>query len=63
MKFFEESRREVMKHIEKYMLEKMHEFLKPIDQIWQIRQGIRFLLKSKNFRKARKDYHTIWLLY
>ncbi|CAM3879873.1 acyl-ACP desaturase [Mucilaginibacter galii] len=35
MKFFEESRREVMKHIEKYMLEKMHEFLKPIDQIWQ----------------------------
>jgi acyl-[acyl-carrier-protein] desaturase len=35
MKFFEEKRREVMKHIEKYMLEKMHEFLKPIDQIWQ----------------------------
>ncbi|MEE1943466.1 acyl-ACP desaturase [Pedobacter sp. KR3-3] len=29
------SRREVMKHIEKYMLEKMPEYLKPIDDIWQ----------------------------
>lgn len=29
------SRREVMKHIEKYMLEKMPEYLKPIDEIWQ----------------------------
>jgi acyl-[acyl-carrier-protein] desaturase len=35
MKFFEEKRREVMKHIEKYMLEKMTEFLKPVDTIWQ----------------------------
>jgi len=35
MKFFEEKRREVMKHIEKYMLEKMHEYLKPIDTNWQ----------------------------
>ncbi|MBS1529688.1 MAG: acyl-ACP desaturase [Bacteroidetes bacterium] len=35
MKFFEEKRREVMKHIEKYMLEKMGEFLKPVDSIWQ----------------------------
>jgi len=35
MKFFEEKRREVMTHIEKYMLEKMGEFLKPIDTIWQ----------------------------
>ncbi|HEX3384648.1 MAG TPA: acyl-ACP desaturase, partial [Mucilaginibacter sp.] len=35
MKFFEEKRREVMKHIEKYMLEKMNEFLKPVDTIWQ----------------------------
>ena len=35
MKFFEEKRREVMTHIEKYMLEKMGEFLKPIDTNWQ----------------------------
>ncbi|WP_129714440.1 acyl-ACP desaturase [Pedobacter sp. SYP-B3415] len=28
-------RKEVMKHIEKYMLEKMPEYLKPIDEIWQ----------------------------
>jgi len=35
MKFFEEKRREAMKHIEKYMLEKMGEFLKPVDTIWQ----------------------------
>jgi acyl-[acyl-carrier-protein] desaturase len=35
MKFFEEKRREVMKHIEKYMLEKMNDFLKPVDTIWQ----------------------------
>jgi acyl-[acyl-carrier-protein] desaturase len=35
MKFFEEKRKEVMKHIEKYMLEKMGEFLKPVDTIWQ----------------------------
>jgi acyl-[acyl-carrier-protein] desaturase len=35
MRFFEEKRREVMRHIEKYMLEKMDEYLKPIDQIWQ----------------------------
>lgn len=35
MRFFEEKRREVMRHIEHYMLEKMDEYLKPIDQIWQ----------------------------
>jgi len=35
MKFFEEKRREAMKHIEKYMLEKMGEYLKPVDTIWQ----------------------------
>ncbi len=35
MKFFEEKRKEVMKHVEKYMLEKMDEFLKPIDTNWQ----------------------------
>lgn len=35
MKFFVEQRREVMQHIEKYMLEKMFDFLKPIDEIWQ----------------------------
>ena len=29
------SRREVMKHIEKYMLEKMDDYLKPIATIWQ----------------------------
>jgi len=35
MKFFEEQRKEVMKHIEKYMLEKINDFLKPVDTIWQ----------------------------
>jgi acyl-[acyl-carrier-protein] desaturase len=35
MHFFEEKRKEVMSHIEKFMLEKMTEYLKPIDTIWQ----------------------------
>ncbi len=35
MSFFVEQRREVMQHIEKYMLAKMPEYLKPIDDIWQ----------------------------
>ena len=35
MRFFEEKRCEVMKHIEKYMLQKINEFLKPVDTIWQ----------------------------
>lgn len=35
MMFFEEKRREVMKHIEKYMLQKINEFLRPADVIWQ----------------------------
>lgn len=35
MSFFVERRREVMQHIEKYMLEMMPEYLKPIDEIWQ----------------------------
>lgn len=35
MHFFEEKRKEVMSHIEKFMLEKMNEYLKPIDTIWQ----------------------------
>ncbi len=35
MSFFVEKRREVMKHIEHFMLEKMPEYLKPIDEIWQ----------------------------
>ncbi|MCJ8211590.1 acyl-ACP desaturase [Mucilaginibacter sp. RS28] len=35
MEFFVEQRREVMKHIEKYMLEKMFDFLKPVEDMWQ----------------------------
>lgn len=35
MVFFEEKRKEVMVHIEKFMLEKMEEYLKPIETIWQ----------------------------
>ncbi|TFF34849.1 acyl-ACP desaturase [Mucilaginibacter psychrotolerans] len=35
MHFFEEKRKEVMSHIEPHMLEKMFEFLKPVDTIWQ----------------------------
>jgi len=35
MKFFEEKRREVMKHVEKYMLENMTTYLKPIETNWQ----------------------------
>src|ERR1700712_1793703 len=35
MEFFAEKRREVMGHIEKFMLDKMYEYLKPVDTIWQ----------------------------
>ncbi|WDF56343.1 acyl-ACP desaturase [Mucilaginibacter sp. KACC 22063] len=35
MRFFAEQRSEVMKHIEKYMLENMFEFLKPVEDMWQ----------------------------
>ncbi len=35
MHFFEEKRKEVMSFIEPHMLEKMFEYLKPIDTIWQ----------------------------
>lgn len=35
MQFFEEKRKEVMGHIQQFMLEKMMDFLKPIDSIWQ----------------------------
>ena len=35
MEFFAEKRREVMIHIEKFMLESMNEYLKPIETIWQ----------------------------
>ena len=35
MEFFAEKRREVMMHIEKFMLEKKDEYLKHIDTIWQ----------------------------
>ena len=35
MKFLVEQRREVMQHIEKYMLEKMFTYLKPVEEIWQ----------------------------
>lgn len=35
MSFFVEKRKEVMMHIEPYMLDKMAEYLKPIDDIWQ----------------------------
>lgn len=35
MNFTLGSRREVLLHIEKYMLEKMHDYLKPIDTNWQ----------------------------
>src|ERR1700755_3367154 len=35
MRFYEEKRREVMKHIEKFMLEKKNKYLKPVDTIWQ----------------------------
>jgi acyl-[acyl-carrier-protein] desaturase len=35
MRFFEEKRSEVMKHIEKFMLQKISEYLKPVETIWQ----------------------------
>ena len=35
MRFFEEKRREVMKHIEQFMLQKINEYLKPVETIWQ----------------------------
>ena len=35
MSFFAEKRREVMLHIETYMLDMMDSYLKPIDTNWQ----------------------------
>ncbi len=35
MSFFADKRREVMLHIENYMLEMMDTYLKPIDTNWQ----------------------------
>uniref|UniRef100_UPI003D7F5862 acyl-ACP desaturase n=1 Tax=Pedobacter sp. TaxID=1411316 RepID=UPI003D7F5862 len=35
MSYFAEKRREVMLHVEGYMLEAMHSYLKPIDTNWQ----------------------------
>lgn len=35
MKFFEERRREVMKHIEGKMLDTMFDYLKPVEEVWQ----------------------------
>ena len=35
MKYFEEKRREVMKHIEGFMLDNMFNYLKPVEDIWQ----------------------------
>ena len=35
MNYFAETRGEVMLHIESYMLEVMHTYLKPIDTNWQ----------------------------
>src|SRR6202012_1424324 len=35
MEFFAEKRKEVMMHIEQYMLQKITEYLKPVDTIWQ----------------------------
>ncbi|MGV8880443.1 MAG: acyl-ACP desaturase [Sphingobacteriaceae bacterium] len=35
MKFFEEKRREVMKHLESNMLDTMFDYLKPVESAWQ----------------------------
>lgn len=35
MKYFEEKRKEVMKHIEGFMLDNMFNYLKPVEDLWQ----------------------------
>jgi acyl-[acyl-carrier-protein] desaturase len=53
MSFFIEQRREVMKHIEKYMLEKLPEYLKPIDTNWQPSDFLPDASKDDFFDKVR----------
>jgi len=61
MKFFEEKRQEVMKHIESYMLEMMPRYLKPIDTIWQPADllpdssGSDFFAEVKELQQSAKE--------
>lgn len=54
-------RKEVLQYIEKYMLEKMHDYLKPIDTIWQPTDFLpdstteNFLDQIKDLRENAKD--------
>ncbi|HTH82693.1 MAG TPA: acyl-ACP desaturase [Mucilaginibacter sp.] len=54
MIFFEEKRQEVMAHIEKFMLEKMQEYLKPIDTIWQPSDFLPDSSKSTFFNEIKE---------
>jgi acyl-[acyl-carrier-protein] desaturase len=54
MRFFEEKRREVMKHVEKYMLEKMHEYLKPIETNWQPSDFLPDSTRSTFFQEVKE---------
>jgi acyl-[acyl-carrier-protein] desaturase len=54
MVFFEEKRREVMVHIEQFMLEKMQEYLKPIDTIWQPSDFLPDSTKDSFFTEVRE---------
>ncbi|PST81702.1 acyl-ACP desaturase [Pedobacter yulinensis] len=47
-------RKEVMKHIEKYMLEKMPEYLKPIDDIWQPADFLPDASRDDFFQKVKE---------
>lgn len=58
MIFFEEKRKEVMAHIEKFMLEKMNEYLKPIDTIWQPADFLPDSTKDNFFNEVKEMQET-----
>jgi len=63
MSFFVERRREVMQHIEKYMLDMMPEYLKPIDEIWQPSDFLPDSSRDDFFFKKLKTYSKVLVNY
>ncbi|MGY0040561.1 acyl-ACP desaturase [Pedobacter sp. NJ-S-72] len=61
MSFFAEKRREVMLHIEQYMLDMMDTYLKPIDTNWQptdflpVSTSDTFIQDIKSLRETAND--------
>jgi acyl-[acyl-carrier-protein] desaturase len=54
MSFLVEQRREVMQHIEKYMLKMMPEYLKPIDENWQPSDFLPDASKDDFFQRVKE---------